>query len=62
MAKQKACKQCKTIYEGKDKCPNCDSKESSDNFKGRVVVLNPEKSELAKNMKIAKKGEFAVRS
>jgi len=61
MAKQKACKMCRRIYEG-ERCPNCDSKESTDSFKGRVVVLNSEKSELAKNLKISKNGEYAVKN
>lgn len=58
--KQKACKVCKTIYEG-SKCPNCESKESTEGFKGRISVLNPEKSEIAKKLKIAEKGSFAIK-
>ncbi len=61
MAKPKACKICNKIYEG-DKCPNCDSKESTDSFKGRVVVLNPEKSEIAKKLNIKSKGNFAIKT
>ena len=60
MAKEKACKQCKSIYEG-SKCPACGSSESVDSFKGKVVVLNPEKSEIAKNLGINEKGVFAIR-
>lgn len=60
MAKEKACKQCKTIYEG-TKCPACGSIESVDSFKGKIVVLNPEQSEIAKELKIDKKGVFASR-
>jgi DNA-directed RNA polymerase subunit E" len=60
MASQKACKQCKTIFEG-NKCPNCGSEEFSDNFKGKVIVLNPEESEVAKNLKVQKKGKFAIK-
>jgi RNA polymerase subunit RPABC4/transcription elongation factor Spt4 len=37
--KQKACKICNTIYEG-DKCPKCESKEFTESFKGRIVVLD----------------------
>jgi DNA-directed RNA polymerase subunit E" len=49
MAKPKACKLCSTILEeGGDKCPNCGSKELTEGFKGRAVILNPEKSEVAK--------------
>jgi DNA-directed RNA polymerase subunit E" len=60
MAKEKACKNCKLIYEG-DVCPNCDKKEFSDSFKGKIQIANPEKSELAKNLKINKKGLYAVK-
>ena len=60
MAKEKACKICKTIYEG-EKCPKCDSKESSDSFKGRIEVLNPEKSEIAQKLNIKEKGNFAIK-
>ena len=60
MVKQKACKVCNRIYEG-DKCPSCESKESTENFKGRTYILNPEKSEIAKNLDIKKKGNFAIK-
>ncbi|MBU2052688.1 MAG: transcription elongation factor subunit Spt4 [Nanoarchaeota archaeon] len=62
MAKQKACKICNTIYEKETKCPSCDAKESTDNFKGRVVIINPEKSEIAQNLKIKSKGNFAIKT
>ncbi len=60
MGKEKACKHCKTIYEGSE-CPNCKSKDVSENFKGKVEIMNVEKSELAKNLKIHKKGNYAIR-
>ena len=60
MAKEKACKNCKLIYEG-DKCPNCEKKETSDTFKGKVEIVNPEKSELAKELKVNKKGLYAIK-
>jgi DNA-directed RNA polymerase subunit E" len=58
--KQKACKICKQIYD-EDKCPNCESKEAIEGFKGRIVVINPEKSEIAKKLNIHKKGNFAIK-
>ena len=61
MAKQKACKVCNTIYEG-DKCPKCDSKEFTESFKGRIVVLNAEKSEIAKKISLSTKGNFAIKT
>lgn len=60
MATTKACRQCKTIFEG-SKCPACGSVEYSDSPKGRVVILNPEESEIAKSIKLKKKGTFAIK-
>jgi len=60
MAKEKACKNCKSVFEG-NKCPKCGSQEISDSFKGKVMILNPEISEVAKNLKIKDKGVFAIK-
>jgi len=62
MTKPKACKICNRIYEEGNKCPTCGAKESTDNFKGRVVVINPEKSEIAKKLNIKSKGNFAIKT
>jgi len=61
MTKEKACLNCKTIYEG-DKCPNCNETAFTDSFKGRVYIFNTEDSEVAKNMKINQKGQFAIKT
>ena len=60
--KPKACKICNRIYESGDKCPECESKESTESFKGRVMVINPEKSEIAQKLNIKKKGNFAIKT
>ena len=60
MAKEKACKTCKLIYEG-DNCPSCGKKDISDSFKGKIDIISPEKSELAKHLKINKKGLYAIK-
>lgn len=62
MPKSKACKLCNTIFETGEKCPKCESKESTESFKGRVVVLNPEKSEIAKKLNLKEKGNFAIKT
>lgn len=62
MAKIKACKLCKTIVEEGEKCPNCGSKELTEGFKGKIVVLDPEKSELAKKVGLKEKGNFAIKT
>ena len=60
--KEKACKICKFIYDEGDKCPRCGSKESIEGFKGRIAVLDDEKSEIAKNLEINGKGDFAIKT
>jgi len=59
--KQKACRICNRIYEG-SKCPKCGSKESTEGFKGRIIVFDPEKSEIAKKIGIKEKGNFAIKT
>lgn len=61
MPKQKACKICKKIFEG-EKCSSCGSKEFMEGFKGRIVVLDDEKSEIAKKIGIKGKGNFAIKT
>ena len=61
MSKPKACKMCNTIHE-EEKCPKCESKESTEGFKGRIVLLNPEKSEIAQKLNLKDKGNFAIKT
>lgn len=61
MPKQKACKNCKIIYEG-DRCPKCGNKDSTESWKGRVIILNPEQSEIAQKIKIKEKGTYAIKT
>ncbi len=56
----KACRNCKAIYEGQ-KCPQCDSTEFSESFKGKISVVNPEQSEIATHLGIKKKGLYAIK-
>lgn len=58
----KACRICSAIYETGDKCPKCGSKEFSDSFKGRIIVINPEKSEVSQKLKLKVKGNFAIKN
>mgnify|MGYP006417735835 CR=1 FL=1 len=60
MAKDRACLQCKMIYNG-DKCPMCNENTYSETYKGQLYIFD-EKSEVAKNMEIKGKGKFAIRT
>lgn len=62
MVKAKACRICSKIYEEEDKCPGCGAKESTEGFKGRIVVVNPEKSEVAQKLNLKEKGNFAIKT
>lgn len=61
-SKEKACKICKAVYEGEDKCPKCGSKEFSETFKGKIIVTNAEKSEIANKLNIKENGTFAIKT
>ena len=49
------------IYEG-DKCPGCGSQEYGEEIKGKLTIFDPEKSEVAKNVGITKKGTYAIKA
>ena len=61
VTKEQACKKCRNVFEG-SKCPKCGSDEYTDSFKGKVVILKPEESEIAKNLKIKEKGTYAIKT
>ncbi len=57
---QKVCKACRAIFE-EAQCPNCQSQEHAENFKGKVIITNPEQSEIAQHLNIKRKGTFAIK-
>ena len=56
----KACKECKRLVTGEE-CPVCRSSKLAENWKGKIIILNPDKSELAKKLGIKDPGEYALR-
>ncbi len=57
---RKVCKKCK-IFVTKAECPLCKGKEFSENWKGRLFILDANKSEIAKKMSVTVKGEYAIK-
>ncbi|MFH1209443.1 MAG: transcription elongation factor subunit Spt4 [archaeon] len=57
---RKVCKKCKIFVE-KDICPICKGNQFNDNWKGRIIILNNEKSEIAKKIEIKHNGEYAIK-
>ncbi len=60
MAK-KVCKKCKIFVEGPE-CPICKGNQFSENWKGRINVINAEKSEIAQKIGIKVKGEYTIKA
>lgn len=57
----KACKECRYIVYTNDKtCPKCGG-DFSEKFSGMVIVLDPEKSEIAKLAELNAIGSYAIR-
>ncbi|VVC04159.1 Transcription elongation factor Spt4 [Candidatus Bilamarchaeum dharawalense] len=56
-----ACKQCRYIVQTKDKvCPKCQG-ELSEKYSGMVVILDAERSEVAKIVEVNVVGSYAVK-
>lgn len=58
---KKVCKKCKIAIEG-EKCPICQGTEFTSSWKGKIIILNKEESEIAKKLKIEKEGTYAIRT
>lgn len=57
---EKACRECSYLTT-ETTCPNCKSTSFSDDYSGVVIIFDPENSAIAKTMKAAKKGRYALR-
>lgn len=60
--KSKACKKCRFIYDEGEKCPKCGAGSFTENWKGKIEIVNPEKSDIAKELKLAEKGIYTIKS
>ena len=56
---RKACKKCKRIYENAEVCQECNEKLTP-YWKGVIIVIDPENSEIAKKLGITKPGKYAI--
>ncbi len=57
---EKACKNCRLIIAQGDVCPVCGSNALTTKWNGYVVILNAEKSEIAKRLGIKVNGTYAL--
>jgi len=57
---KKVCKNCKLFVKGPE-CPICKGNQMTDNWQGRLYILDADKSEIAKKIDIKQKGEYAIK-
>ncbi|HLC57982.1 MAG TPA: transcription elongation factor subunit Spt4 [Candidatus Nanoarchaeia archaeon] len=58
---KKVCRGCKLVVE-KDVCPICHNADFVDNWKGRIFILNAEKSLIAQKVGIKQNGEYVIKT
>ena len=56
---EKACKSCHGLTKD-DVCPRCTGPLSND-WQGLVLIIEPDRSEIASKMNIADRGKFALK-
>ena len=57
---KKVCKKCRIFVEGAV-CPICKNSNFTETWKGRINVIDANKSEIAKKVGIDVKGEYAIK-
>jgi DNA-directed RNA polymerase subunit E" len=58
--KKNACRKCRSIVEG-ETCPICKGNQFVQNWKGRLTIIDANKSAIAKKIGITTKGEYAIK-
>ncbi len=57
---EKVCKNCRLIITQGDVCPLCGSTSLTTKWSGYIVIMNFEKSELAKKLDLKVNGTYAL--
>ena len=55
-----ACRKCKMLTSEKS-CPNDGSTELSSEWSGLIIIISPERSQVAKTLAITKPGRYALK-
>lgn len=57
-----SCGECHLVLkDGVDQCPRCPSAPVSTDWTGYVIIVNPERSEIAKRLQVDKPGRYALK-
>jgi len=57
---KKVCKKCRIFVKG-DTCPICKNNQFTTNWKGRMNILDADKSMIAEKVGIKVKGEYVIK-
>lgn len=57
---EKACRQCRFVSEGLEKCPNCTSDILTEKWSNYVYVEDPVNSEIGKSIGAKAPGKYAL--
>lgn len=57
---RKVCSKCR-VFVKSNECPVCHGSHFSDNWQGRIFIMDANKSEIAKAIGITTKGEYAIK-
>lgn len=58
---KRVCRHCKIVVD-KDVCPICKNADFVDSWKGRIFILDAEKSEIAQKLALKVNGEYAIKT
>ncbi|MBD40550.1 MAG: transcription elongation factor subunit Spt4 [Candidatus Poseidoniaceae archaeon] len=57
-----ACGECHMILADKvDQCPRCPTARVSTDWQGFVIIMQPERSEIAKRLQVSQPGQYALK-
>ncbi len=56
----KACRSCRYIVSG-DACPLCQGTDLTKDWEGYILMVNPENSEIAKEIEAKSTGKYALK-
>ncbi len=57
---KKVCKKCRIFFTG-EKCPICGGTDFTTNWQGKISVLDPAHSQIAKELELKYKGDYAIK-
>lgn len=58
---KKACKQCRALTDS-GMCPVCKNTDFANSWNGRIIMLDPANSSIAKRISVSSEGEFAIKT